>query len=731
MSIIPQASKNYVGFDPRSITGCQIWIDASDSSTITKNGSTVSSWKDKANSLTFSGSATATTVNSFPCVQFNGGQTMNASNLTLSQVCTSSANFTCFLVLNSSSGTAGYSSPFSLIGTSNVSVRFMPFYNTGSTSSMFFDGGSQANPRLSGSYTSNTMQIHVFNRYSITTLQIRVNGSLNASNNFTSPVNFSNQTYTPYLSVNSAYWTGNIHEAIYFSDDVGSANIQQIEGYLARKWGLTSSLPATHPYKSIPIVTRPFLPIDITGCALWLDAADASSLTLSGSNVTQWNDKSGNGNNATGPTGTIQINQVLQNNYTTVSFAANSGFSYNIVYSSNIRAVFGVVVNAGSVTTNGANYRLIGTSTLYIGLQSGTYAGVFEFNRAGNNLLVTNGLSNFFGSTSIVSTTNSTATKGIYINGNAQNIGTDNTGSFSFNTGTANIQIANGLQPINIAELILIDGSITTSQRQQVEGYLANKWGLRSNLPSTHPFKLYPAITALFTPLQVSGCRLWLDAADASTITLSGSNVTGWTDKTGINTSVTVTGSPTYGTSSRLNNGYVVTFNGTSNSILYSGFTLAQPFTVFAVTVQRGSSPSGYSQVIGSSSGTSAVILYTQVVPTALTIYAGNNVVLSPNIQYFANITGIYSAVLNSTSSYFGFNGTGQSSLNPGTLAWNGIYLGRDFNNTYTSHDVAEIIFYNTALSTTNRQLVEGYLANKWGLKSSLPSTHPFKTISP
>jgi hypothetical protein len=50
----------------------------------------------------------------------------------------------------------------------------------------------------------------------------------------------------------------------------------------------------------------PFKPTDIGGCQLWLDAADATTLTLTGSIVTQWRDKSGSGNNATpvytGPT---------------------------------------------------------------------------------------------------------------------------------------------------------------------------------------------------------------------------------------------------------------------------------------------------------------------------------------------------------------------------------------------------------------------------------------------
>jgi len=39
-----------------------------------------------------------------------------------------------------------------------------------------------------------------------------------------------------------------------------------------------------------------------------------------------------------------------------------------------------------------------------------------------------------------------------------------------------------------LSECIVYFGSLTATQRQQVEGYLAIKWGLQGNLPSTHPF---------------------------------------------------------------------------------------------------------------------------------------------------------------------------------------------------------------------------------------------------
>ena len=38
---------------------------------------------------------------------------------------------------------------------------------------------------------------------------------------------------------------------------------------------------------------------------------------------------------------------------------------------------------------------------------------------------------------------------------------------------------------------------------------------------------------------------------------------------------------------------------------------------------------------------------------------------------------------------------------------------------------------YNGVLSLRNRRRIEGYLAQKWGLTSSLPNYHPFQTITP
>lgn len=70
---------------------------------------------------------------------------------------------------------------------------------------------------------------------------------------------------------------------------------------------------------------------------------------------------------------------------------------------------------------------------------------------------------------------------------------------------------------------------------------------------------------------------------------------------------------------------------------------------------------------------------------------------------------------------YSGANDTRDTSLvssasgNTSSLA-NTTYLGVSNGPTYLDGDIAEVLFYNAALSQPERQVVEGYLANKYGI---------------
>jgi hypothetical protein len=140
-------------------------------------------------------------------------------------------------------------------------------------------------------------------------------------------INFSGTTV---LQISSSffgrYFTGFIQEVLLFNSTLGTDQRQQVESYLAWKWSIQRSLPPTHPYAISPyvavnqIVNIPqqlinrttVFPNQLSGLALWLDAADTATVIRSGSNVTQWRDKSGNGFNATGVNNpTFSVNSIV------------------------------------------------------------------------------------------------------------------------------------------------------------------------------------------------------------------------------------------------------------------------------------------------------------------------------------------------------------------------------------------------------------------------------------
>jgi len=65
-----------------------------------------------------------------------------------------------------------------------------------------------------------------------------------------------------------------------------------------------------------------------------------------------------------------------------------------------------------------------------------------------------------------------------------------------------------------------------------------------------------------------------------------------------------------------------------------------------------------------------------------------------------------------------------------GTEAGSVTHIGRRAAN-YHAGLLGEIIVVNSALSDSDRQKLEGYLAHKWGMAGALPSGHPYKSAPP
>ena len=246
---------------------------------------------------------------------------------------------------------------------------------------------------------------------------------------------------------------------------------------------------------------------------------------------------------------------------------------------------------------------------------------------------------------------------------------------------------------------------------------------------------------AEWTPAQIS-TSLWLDASDASTITLNGTTISQWNDKSGNSRNVSQANSalqPFY-TLNGLNGLNIADFDGADdalNGLPLSNFVTNNSYSAFVVGLARTiatNDVNGYlnEAFYGDAGGYIAMYLRSSNLIGAYNWDGENKVATN---AYTPNTVVIGYSELSSGSIRIRTNGgseTATVSSNTANLSF-AIQIGRNFNSNTFCLDgkIAEVIFTNAALSTTNRQLIEGYLAWKWGLQASLPLDHPYKNAAP
>jgi hypothetical protein len=502
-----------------------------------------------------------------------------------------------------------------------------------------------------------------------------------------------------------------------------------------------------------------FDPRYISGCTLWLDGDDSSTITFSsGSSVGTWRDKSTSGNNATGGTNKPIYPQTLSNGRKALLFTSpgimtldvtklptgTSSFSMFIV--SQITSDSGsdnVVLSWGTTTTNSTSYRFfysrLFTNVFRPGISTNTSSVPQSYNTT-NTYNALNLISNQVTSSADLPYVNGTAF-GVIGSRSAYNIGTTNATIGALNTGSL-VNYFSGY----LGEIIIFNRSITNTERQQVEGYLAWKWGLQGNLPSGggHPYNTTVnrgPFLSTFTPTDFSNCVLWFDAADNTKITGT-TSVTAWANKgsastTAINAIGTVSSGNTYNglnylafpSGSQLNfTANLVSTTSRSWIAVYRLKTsLASPYSIIN---QTDTPISGQDIINGTYSAPSTHSMNMNA--TNLTVQLTTSTLSNPfnvvNIGSFINSTTVASnaIVINGTSQTLGTSlaAAGYAANSSATYT-----ISRGGYNT--AMDMFEIIFYSRDLSVVERQTVEGYLAWKWGTSSSLPSTHPFKNFYP
>ena len=237
--------------------------------------------------------------------------------------------------------------------------------------------------------------------------------------------------------------------------------------------------------------------------ALWLDAADAATITASGSALSQWNDKSGNARhlNTVGGSGSISTGTRTLNSKNVLDFPGTANLS-RTSFSTTENNGWAYLVTASDATSFSnagaarfANFGVTGTNNRLFG-------GVGDFstypiaNRVSARLGATSGsdiqaTANITTSPIILNFGRSFQSDGVlYIDGTLQGSATPTQNTADHSAQTLTIAgDANGYLDGLIGEVILLKSLPSTNTRQRIEGYLAHKWGLTANLPETHPYK--------------------------------------------------------------------------------------------------------------------------------------------------------------------------------------------------------------------------------------------------
>jgi hypothetical protein len=255
-------------------------------------------------------------------------------------------------------------------------------------------------------------------------------------------------------------------------------------------------------------------PADIS-TSLWLDAADATTITESGGAVSQWDDKSGNLRHASQSSSGSRptISAAAQNSLDALSFdgsndffslasalpsASSGSFDVFFIGKPNNNARVGAYSGAGVVRQYPGSDA---AGSWAVGVRNNGAVAAQHHLTSGSN---SNGA--VFGG-SISTNTNAIAfwrydTDGgatsqdrweIRVNGGAP--ASTSTSGTDAGWGTGNGEIGRSWTGSGyyfqglMYEIVITAAKLSTADRQKVEGYLAHKWGLTASLPNDHPYK--------------------------------------------------------------------------------------------------------------------------------------------------------------------------------------------------------------------------------------------------
>ena len=284
-----------------------------------------------------------------------------------------------------------------------------------------------------------------------------------------------------------------------------------------------------------------------------------------------------------------------------------------------------------------------------------------------------------------------------------------------------------GIQRMCISGTNVGIGTSTPGFLLDVSGTIAS-----ANVRSSNYSMFSDVGAAGFDPRTIGGCVLWLDVSDSSTITSAGGTVSEWRDKS---TSGNNFSQATSGNRPTLTSEGLISFSsGKSLASISNNATAGSASrTVIAVMRAAGGSDKmmfatgagigqrgfGFDANRGLSKLFSPFTIGYDIVFDSFT----NGNTLIAFASYDSVTTTLSGRAITSTAGFGTLTSSNTTAINTDTTPW---YLGSNFNGSSTNGLMYEFIQYNTALTQSQREQIEGYLAWKWGIQSYLPSGHPY-----
>ena len=248
---------------------------------------------------------------------------------------------------------------------------------------------------------------------------------------------------------------------------------------------------------------------------------------------------------------------------------------------------------------------------------------------------------------------------------------------------------------------------------------------------------------------------IWFDASDTGSYTLSGSDVTAVTDKAG-NATVSITGTPTTGNT--LDSKNVFTFSG-SEDFTTDEVAQASSGNHWAIGVMQWNQRNDSQDSFWSTENNSGSILNKRDYAISAGasdfdgeldldgLASGRISTTIGNLQEFdsgiaQNTWVIIGAIFNKTGNQIAMRVDGDNAFTPVNDYDNSLDTDMDLRifrnraNERMSGRMAEFFTVADVPGTggtdiTDFEKAEGYLAHKWGLTSSLPVSHPYKSSAP